>query len=60
MNVEMENENESANSGSKEILRKKCCLIIGMPALWFLGDAVPCLILGVLIVVFWRKAKQAP
>jgi len=34
--------------------------VIGMPILWFLGDGVPCLILGVLIVVCWRKAKQAP
>ena len=38
------------------------CAITGiavrMPALWYLGDSVPCLVLGVLILVFWRQAKQ--
>jgi len=37
------------------------CLItgiaVGMPALWFLGDSLSCLILGILIFVFWRQAK---
>ena len=33
-------------------------LAVGMPVLWFLGDSVPCVVLGVLIFVFWRQAKQ--
>jgi len=33
-------------------------LAVGMPALWFLGDSLSCAVLGVLIVVFWRQAKQ--
>jgi len=33
-------------------------LVVGMPVLWFLGDSVSCTVLGVLIVVFWRQAKQ--
>jgi hypothetical protein len=37
------------------------CAITGvsvrMPALWYLGDSVPCVVLGVLILVFWRRAK---
>ncbi len=32
-------------------------LAVGMPILWFLGDSLSCVVLGVLIVVFWRKAK---
>jgi len=39
------------------------CAITGyiekMPNLWFLGDTLSCLVLGVLILVFWRKAKLA-
>ncbi|MHC4621558.1 MAG: hypothetical protein ACYTEQ_27770 [Planctomycetota bacterium] len=31
--------------------------IVGMPAIWYLGDALSCLALGVLILVFWRRAK---
>ena len=34
--------------------------MVGMPTQWFLGDSLPCLILGVLILVFWKKAKQVP
>ena len=34
-------------------------LAVGMPVLWFLGDSLSCTVLGVLIVVFWRQAKQA-
>ena len=30
-----------------------------MPLLWFLGDSLSCVVLGVLILVFWRRAKQA-
>jgi len=33
-------------------------LAVGMPVLWFLGDSVPCMVLGVLILVFWRKARR--
>ena len=33
-------------------------LVVGMPVLWFLGDTLSCAVLGILIVVFWRKAKQ--
>jgi len=33
-------------------------LAVGMPALWFLGDSLSCVVLGVLIFVFWRQAKR--
>ncbi len=33
-------------------------IIVSMPPLWFLGDSLFCLILGILILVFWRSAKQ--
>ncbi len=33
-------------------------LAVAMPPLWFLGDSVSCTILGVLILVFWRKARR--
>ena len=33
-------------------------LAVGMPNLWFLGDSLSCAVLGVLIFVFWRNAKQ--
>ena len=33
-------------------------LITAMPALWFLGDALSCMVLGILIFVFWRQAKR--
>ena len=32
-------------------------LVVGMPVLWFLGDALSCVVPGVLILVFWRQAK---
>ena len=32
-------------------------LAIGMPVLWFLGDSAGSLVLGVLILTFWQKAK---
>lgn len=39
------------------------CLItgiaVGMPVLWFLCDSLSCFIPGILIFVFWRRAKQA-
>ena len=32
-------------------------LLAAMPPLWFLGDSLSCLVLGILILVFWQKAK---
>jgi len=32
-------------------------LIAAVPPLWFLGDSLSCLVLGILILVFWQKAK---
>ena len=32
-------------------------LTVAMPTLWFLGDSLSCVVLGVLILVFWRQAK---
>ena len=50
-------------SGLCAIFIGAVCAITGiavrMPALWYLGDSVPCLVLGVLILVFWRQARQA-
>ena len=34
-------------------------LVVAMPALWFLGDSLSCVVLGVLILIFWRQAKRA-
>ncbi|MHC4533734.1 MAG: hypothetical protein ACYS6K_07265 [Planctomycetota bacterium] len=38
------------------------CVIAGllteMPLWWFMGDSLSCLILGVLILVFWQQAKK--
>ncbi len=31
---------------------------VGMPAKWFLGDSLSCLVLGVIILAFWQKAKS--
>jgi len=31
--------------------------IVGMPAIWYLGDFLSCAVLGFLIVLFWRQAK---
>ena len=28
-----------------------------IPRFWFMGDAVGCLLVGILILVFWQKAK---
>ena len=40
------------------------CAITGfaekMPNLWFLGDALSAVVLGVLILIFRQQAKQAP
>jgi len=50
-------------TGIAAVLLGAVCAITGlavvMPALWFLGDSLSCLVLGVLILVFWRQAKQA-
>ncbi|MFO7956258.1 MAG: hypothetical protein R6X33_04095 [Candidatus Brocadiia bacterium] len=35
-------------------------LLSGMPAGWFLGDFLTCTVLGILILVFWRRATSAP
>jgi len=32
-------------------------LAVGMPLVWLLGDSVSCTVLGVLILVFWRRTK---
>ncbi len=32
-------------------------LAAAMSPLWFLGDSLGCLVLGILILVFWQKAK---
>ena len=38
------------------------CAIAGllseMPLWWFMGDSLSCLVLGVLILVFWQQARQ--
>jgi len=38
------------------------CLIAGlltaMPVWWFMGDSLSCLVLGVLILIFWQQAKK--
>jgi hypothetical protein len=33
-------------------------LAAGMAPMWFLGDSLSCLVMGVLILVFWQQAKQ--
>ncbi len=49
-------------SGIASVLLGVVCfitgLVVGMPVLWFLGDTLSCAVLGVLILVFWRKAKS--
>ena len=32
-------------------------LAAAMPPLWYLGDSLSCLVLGILILLFWQKAK---
>lgn len=29
-----------------------------MPNLWFLGDSLSCLVMGILILAFWQQAKK--
>jgi len=30
----------------------------GMPAVWYIADALSCIVLGALILVFWKQAKK--
>jgi hypothetical protein len=38
------------------------CVVTGfvekMPNLWFLGDGLSCMVIGLLILAFWQKAKK--
>ena len=49
-------------SGLAAIVLGVVCAITGfavkMPNLWFLGDALSCLVLGVLILIFYQQAKN--
>jgi hypothetical protein len=33
-------------------------LTVGMPAMWYLGDSLSCIVVGLLIVLFWQKAVK--
>jgi hypothetical protein len=33
--------------------------VVKMPNLWFFIDFLSCLVLGILILVFWRRARQS-
>jgi len=49
-------------SGIGAVLLGVVCLIVGMslefsPA-WYLGDAISCIIVGALILFFWKQAKK--
>jgi hypothetical protein len=50
-------------SGIASVFVGVVCGITGpvaeMPVLWYLGDSVSCTVVGVLILVFWRQAKQS-
>ena len=50
-------------SGLAAIVLGVVCAIMGlavaMPVLWFLADSLSCVVLGVLIFVFWQKAKTS-
>jgi hypothetical protein len=50
-------------SGLAAVVLGVVCAITGftvkMPNLWFLGDSLSCLVLGILILVFWQRAKRA-
>ncbi|MHC4123155.1 MAG: hypothetical protein ACYSSI_06225 [Planctomycetota bacterium] len=47
-------------SGLAAVVLGIVCLItglaVGMPALWYLGDSLSCIVLGALILLFWRQA----
>ncbi len=49
-------------SGLAAVFVGVVCAIAGplaeMPLWWFIGDSLSCLVLGVLILVFWQQAKQ--
>lgn len=49
-------------SGIGSMVLGVICAIAGMsvkiPALWFLGDALGCFVIGVLVLVFWRQSRQ--
>jgi len=51
-------------SGIGSVLLGMVCGItgsaVGMPAKWFLCDSLSCTVLGVLILVFWQRAKAYP
>ncbi|MHC5075822.1 MAG: hypothetical protein ACYTFM_05295 [Planctomycetota bacterium] len=51
-------------SGCAAVALGVVCGITGfaekLPNLWFLGDALTALVLGALILIFWKKAKQPP
>lgn len=48
-------------SGAVMVFIGATCAVTGimvkMPLLWVMGDTLSCLVLGALILVFWRKAK---
>lgn len=33
-------------------------LVVEMPVEWFLGDCLPCIVFGILVLIFQQKAKQ--
>ena len=49
-------------SGLGAVLIGVVCAIVGLleaiPLWWFLGDSLSCVVVGVLIFVFWQQAKQ--
>jgi hypothetical protein len=49
-------------SGLASVFIGVVCAITGltaaMPTLWFMGDSLSCVVLGILILVFWRQVKQ--
>jgi hypothetical protein len=51
-------------SGCAAVALGVVCGITGfavkMPNLWFLGDALTALVLGALILIFWKKPKSTP
>ena len=49
-------------SGLAAVLLGVVCAIVGlieaMPTLWFLCDSLSCMVLGILILLFWRQANR--
>jgi len=39
-----------------------CCgvtgLLVGLPLAWFAGDALACILVGILVLAFWRRAAK--